>query len=504
MIRKPQEYIESLNDGRVTYYLGEQVPDVTKQPLLRGSINRAALDWVMANDARYRDLVTEVDEDGERVNFLWRQPRTAEELLRQRDIFVLSCRIGFGIGQNCHAMGVHAFLAAGVVAAKMDKKIGTHYMDAVESYRRYLQKKDIALTGAITDPKGDRGLHPSMQKQHKDFYVRVVDKRKDGIVVRGAKMHISAIATCNEVIVSPCRAHREEDKDYAVVFATPLNAKGITCIHMPMTANAAGGEEADWDYPLHGNTATTTETLLVFDDVFVPWEKVFMCGEWQFSRDIAWAFGTYHRLYSISHTVAESELITGAACLIAEYNGLEKYGHIQDKLAWLAMYAEETDVLSKAACSYPDVDPETGLAVPNLVYTNIAKYKFANERSEALKILADIAGGIASTVPCYKDWKNSNVRKYLDKYLAAKDGVPTEHRLRVIRMVKELTVGGGYGTAAVMNAEGSLAAQKMAIYKGSDWERYKAAAKRLARIPGWEDHSLFKGVPDPRKPGYWE
>ena len=104
MIRTPGQYIESLNDGRVTYFLGERIPDVTKQPLLRGSINRASLDWVMANDARYRDLVTEIDEDGERVNFLWRQPRTAEELLRQRDIFVLSCRIGFGIGQNCHAM----------------------------------------------------------------------------------------------------------------------------------------------------------------------------------------------------------------------------------------------------------------------------------------------------------------------------------------------------------------------------------------------------------------
>ena len=504
MIRTPQQYIESLNDGRVTHFLGEKVPDVTKQPLLRGSINRAALDWVMANDPRYRDLVTEIDEDGERVNFLWRQPRTAEELTRQRDIFVMSCRIGFGIGQNCHAMGVHALLAAGVVAAKMDKKIGTHYMKSVEAYRRYLRKKDIALTGAITDAKGDRSLHPSMQKQHKDFYVRVVEKRKEGIIVRGAKMHISAIATCNEAIVSPCRAHRAEDKDYAVVFATPLNAKGITIIQMPMTINGAVGEEADWDYPLHGNTATTTECLLVFDDVFVPWERVFMCGEWEFSRDIAWAFGTYHRLYSISHTVAESELITGAAALVAEHNGLEKYSHIQDKLAWLAMYAEETDVLSKAACAYPDVDPETGLAVPNLVYTNIAKYKLANDRNEALKILADIGGGITSTVPCFKDWRNQEIRPYLEKYLASKDGIPAEHRLRVVRMVKELSVGGAYGTAMVMNAEGSLQAQKMAIYKGSDWSRFKAAAKRLARIPGWEDHPLLKGVPDPRKPGFWE
>ena len=502
MIRTTEQYIESLNDGRVCYFLGEKIPDVTKQPLLRGSIERASLDWVMANDPRYQDLVTEIDEGGERVNFLWKQPETAEDLIRQRDIFVTSCRIGFGIGMNCHAMGVHALLAAGVVAARMDKQTGTHYMDAVEDYRKYLRKNDIALTGAITDVKGDRSLRPSMQKQHQDFYVRVVDRNKDGILVRGAKMHISAIATCNEAIVSPCRAHREEDKDYTLVFATPLNAQGITIIHMPMTVNGSTGEEAIWDYPLQGNTASTTEVLLVFDDVFVPWNRVFMCGEWQYSRDIAWAFGTYHRLYSISHTVAESELITGAAALIAEYNGLEKYPHIQEKLAWLSMYAEETDVLSKAACAYPDIDPDTGLAVPNMIYTNIAKFKFANDRSEALKLLGDIAGGIASTVPSYKDWMNPDIRPYIDKYLAGKDGIPTEHRLRAVRMVKELLIGGNYGPAAAINAEGSLMAQKMALYQGSDWARYKAAAKRLARIPGWEEHTLFKDVPDPREYSY--
>jgi 4-hydroxybutyryl-CoA dehydratase/vinylacetyl-CoA-Delta-isomerase len=271
---------------------------------------------------------------------------------------------------------------------------------------------------------------------------------------------------------------------------------------MPMTISEATGEEAIWDNPLHGNTAGTTETLLVFDDVFVPWNRVFMFGEWQYSRDIAWAFGTYHRLYSICHTVAESELITGAAALIAEYNGLEKYTHIQEKLAWLAMYAEETDVLSKAACAYPDIDPDTGLAVPNLVYTNIAKYKFANDRSEALKLLGDIAGGIASTGPCYRDWMNSDIRPHIEKYLAGRDGVPTEHRLRAVRMVKELTIGGSLFPAGAINAEGSLAAQKMAIYQGSDWARYKAAAKRLAKIPGWEEHPLFEGVPDPRTATY--
>ena len=119
-----------------------------------------------------------------------------------------------------------------------------------------------------------------------------------------------------------------------------------------------------------------------------------------------------------------------------------------------------------------------------------------------MKLLGDIAGGIASTVPSYKDWMNPYIRPYIDKYLAGKDGIPTEHRLRAVRMVKELLIGGNYGPAAAINAEGSLMAQKMALYQGSDWGRYKAAAKRLARIPGWEEHTLFKDVPDPREYSY--
>jgi 4-hydroxybutyryl-CoA dehydratase/vinylacetyl-CoA-Delta-isomerase len=185
---------------------------------------------------------------------------------------------------------------------------------------------------------------------------------------------------------------------------------------------------------------------------------------------------------------------------MAEYNGLEKYPHVQEKLALLAMHSEEIEALSRAACAYPDTDPDTGLVSPNLIYTNIAKYRFANERHEALKLLGDITGGIASTTPSYKDWTNPEIRPFLEKYLAAKADVPTENRLKAIRMAKELTLGGSYGTAGPIHYEGSLAAQKMALYQGTDWERYKAAAKRLAHIPGYEEHPEYRDMPEPRLP----
>ncbi len=229
-------------------------------------------------------------------------------------------------------MGPDALAAAEVVATRMDKQLGTHYTDAINDYRHHLRKDDPSITGAITDVKGNRCLRPSQQTQQQDFFVRVVDWQKDGIVVRGAKMHISSLHNANEIIVSPSRTHREEDKDYAVVFATPINAKGITLLSSPPYYWETG-EEAEWNWPRSGRSKGISETTIVFDDVFVPWNRMFMCGEWQFARDIAWMFGTFHRLFGTCYMVILAEQLNGAAALMAEYNGIDRYSHIQEKLA---------------------------------------------------------------------------------------------------------------------------------------------------------------------------
>ncbi|TET86608.1 MAG: hypothetical protein E3J34_03560, partial [Dehalococcoidia bacterium] len=239
MIRTAKQYVESLNDGRVIYLNGEKIPDITKHPKMKGPINARAMSYVLYNHPKFKDLLT-IEEDGDRYLFLWKQPTTAEELVRRRDVYITCMRWGAAMS----GMGPDALAAAGVVAARMDKQLGTHYTEAVEDYRKHLKAADPAITGAITDVKGNRGMRPSAQVQHKDFYVRVIDRQKDGIVVRGAKMHISATPTANELIVSPCRAHREEDKDYAVVFATPVNAKGITLLTSPGYFEETG-EEAE-------------------------------------------------------------------------------------------------------------------------------------------------------------------------------------------------------------------------------------------------------------------
>ncbi len=491
MIRTVKQYVESLRDGREIYLDGERVADITKHPMFMGSINDVALSYALANDPKTRDVLT-VEENGERIMFLWNQPKTSEDLIKRRQVYLTAMRLG----ARLPGMGPDALAASGIVAARMDKRLGTHYTDAVEDYRQHLKKADPAITGAITDSKGNRGLRPSAQIQHKDFFVRVVDRQKDGIVVRGAKMHIGGTPTCNELIVSPSRAHREEDKDYAVVFATPVNAKGITLLTSPQRFEETG-EEADWDHPISGRSPIGGQCMIVFEDVFVPWNRVFMCGEWQFTRDQAWMFGVFHRLFGTCHRVIATEETAGAAALMAEYNGVDKYPHIQEKLSWLAMHAQIIDIMAQAGCEHPEVYPDLGLAAPNIMYTNIAKYMFANGQHETSKNVADIAGGIVSTTFTYKDWMNPKERPYIEKYLAGKDGVPTEDRLKVVNMIKDLVSS----DSAYIHTEGSLAAQKMALYAYADWEKYKAIAKRVVGIPGWEKHPFLKDLPP--HPGKW-
>lgn len=492
MIRSVEQYLASLKDGRVIYCLGERVKDVTTHPLLRNVIQSASMDYFFPNDSKYRDLFVAKNEKGEEVNALFISPKTAEDLLKRREIFLTTWRTGGGT--QLHCMGIDALEASKVVAEKMDRKLGTNYIDRVEAYRTHLQQGDIGLTGAMTDVKGDRSLRPSKQEVHKDYYVRIVDRQKDGIVVRGAKMHISSTPGANEVIVMPCRTHGEEDKDYAVVFATPLNAKGITMIaaEPPMRETS---EEGAWDYPVstaYGHGAS--ECMIIFEDVFVPWERVFMCGEWEFSRDITYAFATFHRLFGVSRMTTELEKLAGVSALMAEYNGTEKYAHIRDKLAWLAMYAEAVSVIGKASCIYCEKQTDSDLVSPNMVYTNTAKYLFADNYHQAAKTAHDICGGIADTIPTYADWKNPEIRPSLEKYLGGKAGIPTEHRLRAIRLLKDIT--NLHFQIGSIHGEGSLAAQRMFVYAGAEWERYKAAAKKAAGIPGWEKDPTYGVLPD--------
>jgi 4-hydroxybutyryl-CoA dehydratase/vinylacetyl-CoA-Delta-isomerase len=489
-IKTPQAYLQSLRDNRVVYCKGERVRDVTRHPLLKVAVGGCVMDYVVANTPAYRRITVTRDEDGEDISYVFTPAKSAADLLRFRDIVQLMTRIRFGQPGGAKFTGVDALHALTVGSKVIDRATGSRYSERVEKYRKYLCRNDSAIVACMTDVKGNRSLRPSKQEPHQDYYLRIVAERKDGIVVRGAKMHVSQAACANEMIVLPCRAMAEEDKDYAVAFAIPVNTTGVTIITGDETPAEA---ENYFNYPISASMYSASG-LVVFDDVFVPAERVFLKKEWQFSSRYTYLFADFHRLTADSYTYAELEVMVGLAALLAEYNGLEKVPHIVDKLSWLMLYAEGVDALGKAAAVSCLPEPETDLVYPNPMYSNVAKFFFADNFHQAMKYLQDIGGGLVANAPSSRDFFNPDTRQMLEKYFGGKAGIATEHRLRAMSLAKDIT--SAWKSAATIHAEGSLATQRLAVYAQADWERFKAAAKRAARIEDGTRHQVFSKMPE--------
>jgi 4-hydroxybutyryl-CoA dehydratase/vinylacetyl-CoA-Delta-isomerase len=488
-IKTPQQYIESIRDDRVVYYEGKRVKDVTKNEYIKICVDWMAIDYVLENDPKFKDLMLTKDADGEVVPFILSAQKSREDLMRLREVVKLLARVSYGKPSGAKFVGKDGLNAVTVVSQRIDKKYGTSYARNVDNFRRHLQKNDLTLALAMTDVKGDRSLHPSKQKQHKDFYVRIVEEKQDGIVVRGAKTHISQSPVSNEIIVVPCRAMREDDRDYAVSFGIPANTRGITFI-----STEAEGEPGNFfDYPISASVFINDATI-IFDDVFVPNERIFMKKEWPLAGDIAYMFGNFHRLSAETYKAAELEVLTGAALLMAEYNGVDKASHVVDKLTWLIQYTEAVEILGRAACEHCITEPDSDLVYPNPMIANICKMYFADNWHQATKYIQDIAGGIVATVPSAKDYFNPETHALMEKYFGGKDGIPTEHRLRAVKLVKDLT--SSYEDVLTIHAEGSLAAQKLSIFSLADFDRYKAAAKRAARINDGTQHEIYSRLPE--------
>lgn len=466
MIRTPEQYVQSLRDGRVVYQDGKRIHDVVAE--WPRAVQRAAAEFYVATLPEYRDLFTMM-EDGEEVSFAFKVPSTPEDLQRRREILRVSGELGAG---GSRLTGIDGLNGVAYGAAKIDRALGTNYAENMAKYRAWCKKNDPSLVAAVSDPKGHRALHGEDPRQaHKDFYVRIVDRNKEGIFITGCKLHITAAAIATEIMVLPSRNHNESGKDYAVACAVPSNAKGVTFLASSGAHGGGGGHP-----------------MIVFEEVFVPWERVFMAGEWQFSREIATSFARYHRLTAATYKVGSLNMLAGLASLMAKYNGLTNATRIRDMLGWFAMYATVTEALGKAAALSGDVDPETGQARPNPVYTNCAKYWFASQWHEAMKYLQDITGGIAATMPSLKDFENPETRGMIDKYLQGDARYSTEERIKAINLVIE--EGSTFNGVLSIHAEGSLATQKMVLYQQADWDLFEAAAKY--RMGYKVDHPEFK------------
>ncbi|MCX5822893.1 MAG: 4-hydroxybutyryl-CoA dehydratase, partial [Deltaproteobacteria bacterium] len=399
-IRTAEEYKESLRDGRRVYIRGEKVEDITKHPILGVTCDTIAAGYELtaSKDPAVRDIfVAPHPETGEPINRYFITPRNKEDLANRTRMIQRSIEMigGLPFGKD---IGTDCLNAAFVMAGQMGKP---EYQKNALNFLEHLRKNDLHTCGAVTCVKGDRSKEPSKQK-HPDYYLHVVDKNKDGIIVKGAKIHITSAATANEIIVVPTRQMREDESDYAVSFAIPANTKGITFI-------CRGGRGAWSDHEFHADhpVRELTEAMIVFDNVFVPWERVFMCGEWQFSMLMAYTFATFHRFTAISYKVPAVEVMAGCAVAMAKYNGLYNVGHIKDKLADIAAYVETLRALANAAAQDPVM--YGNIAVPNPLIANMAKLHFASKYHAFIELIQDIGGGILATAPDKKDWENPDI-----------------------------------------------------------------------------------------------
>lgn len=461
------------------YLLGEQIENPVDHPIIRPSLNSVKMTYDLAVDPLHEELITAKSHlSGERINRFCHLHQSTDDLIKKVKMQRLLGRKTAACFQRC--VGMDAINAVDSVTYEMDQKLGTQYHSRFTQFLRQMQEGDWTVDGAMTDPKGNRGLAPSKQADP-DLFLRVVEKRSDGIVVRGAKAHQTGAINSHWVLVMPTISLGAEDADYAVSFAAPADSDGITYIYGRQSCDTRKLEGGDIDV---GNKMFGGhEALMVFDNVFVPWEYVFMCGEYDFSGILVERFAGYHRQSYGGCKVGVGDVLIGATALAAEYNGTAKASAVRDKLIEMT-HLNETLFSCGIACSAEGHRTASGTFLIDLLLANVCKQNVTRFPYEIARLAQDVAGGLMVTMPSERDLKHPVIGKVVEKYFCGVDSVPTEHRMRVMRLIENLTLGTaavGYLTES-MHGAGSPQAQRIMIARQGNIEQKKELAKDIAGI----------------------
>lgn len=475
------EYIESLKKLNLNVYMfGEKITSPVDNPVIRPSLNSVAKTYELAADPKYSELMTAVSNlTGEKINRFTHIHQSTDDLIKKVKMQRLMGQMTASCFQRC--VGLDAANAIYSTTYEIDKAKGTNYFERFKKFWTRVQTEDLVVDGAMTDPKGDRSLAPSAQKDP-DLFLHVVQRREDGIVVRGAKFHQTGIINSHEVIVMPTMSMKEADKDYAVAFAVPTDTKGITLIYGRQSCDTRKLEEGA-DIDLGNKNFGGHEAMTIFDDVFVPNDRIFMDGEYEFSGMMVERFAGYHRQSYGGCKVGVGDVLIGAAALAADYNGANKASHIKDKLIEM-VHLNETLYSSGIACSCEGEKTMSGNYLINLLLANVCKQNVTRFPYEITRLAEDIAGGMMVTLPSEKDYKNPVTRAYIEKYYRGSDICSTEDRMRIMRLIENMTLGAaavGYRTES-MHGAGSPQAQRVMIARQGNIEAKKELAKNIAGI----------------------
>lgn len=481
-LKTAEAYEASLRKMRFNLYLlGEKVENPVDHPIIRPSLNSVKMTYALAHDPAHEDLMTATSHlNGEKINRFCHLHQSTDDLIKKVKMLRLLGQQTASCFQRC--VGMDAINAVDSVTFEMDQKLGTEYHARFLRFLQQAQAEDWTIDGAMTDPKGDRSLPPSRQTDP-DLFVRVVEKNNHGIVVRGAKAHQTGALNSHWILVMPTMAMRKEDADYALSFAAPADAPGILYVYGRQSCDTRKLEGTEIDV---GNARFGGhEALMIFENLFVPWENVFLCGEYEFSGLLVERFAGYHRQSYGGCKTGVGDVLIGAAALAAEFNGIAQASHIKDKLIEM-IHLNETLYACGIACSAEGARTASGTYLINLLLANVCKQNVTRFPYEIARLAEDIAGGLMVTLASEKDLRHPEIGRFLEKYLKGAASASTEDRCRILRLVENLTLGTaavGYRTES-MHGAGSPQAQRIMIARQGNLEHKKNLAKAIAGIKG--------------------
>lgn len=473
-LRSFDEYLDKLRSMKPNIYIdGERVGRDDKR--LMPGIKVLGVTYRLAEDSRWRNLLTAKSHlSGEEINRFCHINRSPEDLMVKQRMIRLLCRVVGGCIQRC--MGCDAINALSIVTYLADKEYGTEYNNRFTNFLREFQKFDMCAACAQTDVKGHRLLRPHEQLDP-DSYVRIVEKRSDGIIVRGAKNSITMAAYADMIIVIPTRRMTDRDAEWSVAFAIPADWEGVKLV----TRVSSMRKRKYFNAPIA--EVGVADSFIIFDDVFIPWDYVFLCGEYKYATMLAWLFAIYHRHSYTGCKPAFTDIMMGASSLVADYNGIGSVHHVRSKLAELACTAELVYAAGVASAIY-GTKTESGTYVPNEIYVNVGRRHAGLYIYKEYEILADLAGGLAATLPHEGDFKNPELSELLNKYIMRKPGVSPEDVHKCFRMISDLLCSAQAGVYAVagVHGGGSPVMEEIAIWRSYDFEERIKLAKYLAGI----------------------
>jgi 4-hydroxybutyryl-CoA dehydratase / vinylacetyl-CoA-Delta-isomerase len=477
MIRTGEQYREGLRDGREVWLDGERVGDITRHPATRPIIDVRARMYDMQHDDAFASVLTYA-EDNTRHSIFNRLPREQQDWHDKRRAVdaVLNDIKGVVTRVGDETVGEMWSLYDGRdVLNEIDPRFG-------ENIARHIQaviETDVFHVSANTDPKGDRSKAPHQQSDP-DLFLHVVRRDDNGIYVSGAKMHQTGAINSHWLIFMPTMRMSEADRDWSVVGAVRVDAPGLTYIVGRQTNDTRivdGGAIDAGNANFAGQ-----ESLIVFEDVFVPYEHVFMDGEWEFATSLVERFTTYHRSSYVCKT-GLGDVLIGAAASAAEYNGVEAASHIKDKLVEMT-HLNETIYSSCMAGAHQSKPVASGAYINDEMLSNVAKHNVTRFPFEIARLAQDIAGGLVVTMPSEKDLQNNEIGPLIRKFLQGKDGVEVTDRMRILRLIENMTIGRnavGYLTESLHGA-GSPQAQRIQIARAMKIEDKKSRARTLAGV----------------------